>query len=202
MIISCPSCETSFKVDAASLGPTGRRVRCSKCGHVWHAEPDAGDAPAPPHPEPPVQDKKTQERPASRHEPVLTARDPDEGDDGGDDAAGPDGGAGAQDEIGADGLTAKQRSKLAAARHTKKQPRGKRFWFRVLLVLLVVAGILAVAVQVMSKKDGMKKAGPAIEQPANVAPVDAKPVPPETDAAQSGGHIVGDPPPEPPKPAE
>ena len=201
MIISCPSCETSFKVDAASLGPAGRRVRCSKCGHVWHAEPDAGNAPAAPPPEPPVQDKKTQERPASRHEPVLTARDPDEGDDGDGDAAGPDGGAGEQDEIGTDGLTAKQRSKLAAARHTKKQPRGKRFWFKVLLVLLIVAGILAV-VQRMLPKGPMKTAGPAVEQPANVAPVDAKPVPPETESDQGGGHIVGDPPPEPPKPAE
>jgi len=36
MIITCPQCETRFITDTASFPASGRRVRCSKCGHVWH----------------------------------------------------------------------------------------------------------------------------------------------------------------------
>lgn len=36
MIITCPRCETRFTTDAASFPASGRKVRCSKCGHVWH----------------------------------------------------------------------------------------------------------------------------------------------------------------------
>lgn len=35
MIISCPSCETRYQIDPASLGDEGRNVRCSSCGHRW-----------------------------------------------------------------------------------------------------------------------------------------------------------------------
>ena len=38
MLIVCPSCATSYNVDAASLAPGGRRVRCVRCAEVWHAE--------------------------------------------------------------------------------------------------------------------------------------------------------------------
>ncbi len=40
MILSCPSCSARFRVDADQLGVAGRKVRCVKCGHVWHATPD------------------------------------------------------------------------------------------------------------------------------------------------------------------
>lgn len=40
MIITCPRCESSFNVDGNALGTTGRRVKCSKCSHLWHALPD------------------------------------------------------------------------------------------------------------------------------------------------------------------
>lgn len=39
MIITCPACATRFNVDPASLGPSGRTVRCANCGHRWHAAP-------------------------------------------------------------------------------------------------------------------------------------------------------------------
>ena len=38
MLIVCPSCATSYDVDAASLRPNGRQVRCVRCRSVWHAE--------------------------------------------------------------------------------------------------------------------------------------------------------------------
>jgi predicted Zn finger-like uncharacterized protein len=43
--IICPVCETRYEVKAA-FPPEGRKVRCSKCGHVWQAQPVAG-APEP-----------------------------------------------------------------------------------------------------------------------------------------------------------
>lgn len=39
MIITCPSCSTRYPVDAASFAPSGRKVRCAKCGHNWHQAP-------------------------------------------------------------------------------------------------------------------------------------------------------------------
>lgn len=37
MQLTCPSCGTRYRLDAASLGPEGRVVRCSRCGHSWLA---------------------------------------------------------------------------------------------------------------------------------------------------------------------
>jgi predicted Zn finger-like uncharacterized protein len=54
MILACPSCGASFRIDADKLGARGRTVRCSKCKHTWHASADdarrdgtsqGGDAP-------------------------------------------------------------------------------------------------------------------------------------------------------------
>ncbi len=39
MIISCPNCSTTYKVDNATLGPQGKSVRCSNCGQQWHQLP-------------------------------------------------------------------------------------------------------------------------------------------------------------------
>src|SRR3546814_908592 len=38
MILTCPNCDAKFNVKAELLGPTGRTVKCTKCGHRWHAE--------------------------------------------------------------------------------------------------------------------------------------------------------------------
>lgn len=38
MYLTCPECYTSFTVKASQIGPKGRRVRCSKCGHGWFAK--------------------------------------------------------------------------------------------------------------------------------------------------------------------
>jgi predicted Zn finger-like uncharacterized protein len=61
MILACPSCGASFRIDAGKLGARGRSVRCSKCKHTWHATPEDGraeaaasepTAAAPPQPDP------------------------------------------------------------------------------------------------------------------------------------------------------
>lgn len=39
MILACPNCMARYRVEVEALGAMGRRVRCNKCGHVWHAEP-------------------------------------------------------------------------------------------------------------------------------------------------------------------
>jgi predicted Zn finger-like uncharacterized protein len=53
-VIICPACKTRFET-AAVIPPTGRKVRCSKCGNVWQAmaviepaKPAVVSAPTPP----------------------------------------------------------------------------------------------------------------------------------------------------------
>jgi predicted Zn finger-like uncharacterized protein len=40
VILTCPECATSYFVDDSRVPPTGRRVKCSSCGHRWLAGPD------------------------------------------------------------------------------------------------------------------------------------------------------------------
>jgi len=53
MILTCPACATRYLTDPALLGPSGRVVRCAKCGHSWMQVPPADmprrvDVPIPP----------------------------------------------------------------------------------------------------------------------------------------------------------
>jgi predicted Zn finger-like uncharacterized protein len=43
MLIVCPKCDTTYRVDPAALGPDGRQVRCARCMTMWRAS--ANDAP-------------------------------------------------------------------------------------------------------------------------------------------------------------
>jgi len=46
--IVCPHCTTSYAIDLATLGASGRNVRCSRCKEVWLAQPEHAMAvPAP-----------------------------------------------------------------------------------------------------------------------------------------------------------
>ncbi|MDP4709460.1 MAG: zinc-ribbon domain-containing protein [Rickettsiaceae bacterium] len=36
MYIACPECDTKFVVTPEQIGKHGRKVKCSKCSHVWH----------------------------------------------------------------------------------------------------------------------------------------------------------------------
>jgi predicted Zn finger-like uncharacterized protein len=40
MLIVCPKCDTTYRVDRAALGPDGRRVRCTRCMTTWQASAD------------------------------------------------------------------------------------------------------------------------------------------------------------------
>ena len=44
MIITCPKCETTYEVEAAKLGRSGRSVRCAQCRELWVATPPPGVA--------------------------------------------------------------------------------------------------------------------------------------------------------------
>ncbi len=56
MIITCPACQTRYKVDSASFGPKGRRVRCTNCENTWtQTSPD--DAPKAVDPEAPLDEE-------------------------------------------------------------------------------------------------------------------------------------------------
>lgn len=205
MIVSCPSCQASFRLDASRLGPMGKKVRCSRCGHVWLAAPDQdsvsdmsssdqGQTQPPAMPNlagRQSQEAEKQEESATAIKPTLTARVPD---DENIRTGVTIGSALAGDEIGDDGLTSEQRAKLAAARG-RKQPRGVRFWIKVLLVFIVVVGALFLAQKVgMVPSPGLQKTDPAMEQPASdVPPVESKSVPAQAETGQQGGHIVGEP---------
>lgn len=42
MILTCPSCETQYFADDATIGDSGRSVKCAACGHSWHVHGTGG----------------------------------------------------------------------------------------------------------------------------------------------------------------
>jgi predicted Zn finger-like uncharacterized protein len=40
MLIVCPNCASEYRLEAAQIGPGGRRVRCSSCQNDWFARPE------------------------------------------------------------------------------------------------------------------------------------------------------------------
>jgi len=51
MHVTCPNCRARYAVDPTAIGPAGRTVQCSRCGHRWR-ERSASGAPAIPPPRP------------------------------------------------------------------------------------------------------------------------------------------------------
>lgn len=52
MILTCTSCSTRYYADDATIGPSGRTVRCAACQHEWFAEPQLVLQETAPKPEP------------------------------------------------------------------------------------------------------------------------------------------------------
>ena len=44
MLLTCPNCETIFRVDSQSIRAEGQTVRCSVCSHVWFTLPPNSSA--------------------------------------------------------------------------------------------------------------------------------------------------------------
>ncbi len=42
MLVTCPNCQSKFKVPDIAIGPTGRMVRCSRCHDKWRQMPETG----------------------------------------------------------------------------------------------------------------------------------------------------------------
>ena len=61
MLIACPSCTARYEIEAAKLGPAGRKVRCAACETLWHVDPPSAvpDGPAPGIPPAPPPDETT-----------------------------------------------------------------------------------------------------------------------------------------------
>lgn len=74
MILTCPSCSTRYRIKDGSIGPSGRSVKCAKCGHEWVEMPEGAAAPAPqaeaPPPPPPAEEPAPPPPPAA--EPAAT----------------------------------------------------------------------------------------------------------------------------------
>jgi predicted Zn finger-like uncharacterized protein len=74
MIITCPNCSTRYSLPQEKIKPGGQKVRCVKCGTVWHQEPDEPEPPAPAEALPP-------DEPGAAAEPAGTRIDPPEAGD-------------------------------------------------------------------------------------------------------------------------
>jgi len=61
MLIVCPNCAARYEVAEGVIGPSGKNVRCARCGTVWLARSAAVIAPETPvpWPEPPVRPRAT-----------------------------------------------------------------------------------------------------------------------------------------------
>ncbi len=83
MRVTCPECESKFKVPDKALGTTGRKLRCSQCAHEWFQEPAKAK---PERREPPVAKKeanakgkpKGKPKPKVKPEPLPEPEPPDE----------------------------------------------------------------------------------------------------------------------------
>lgn len=65
MILECPNCETCYETPAV-LPEEGRKVKCARCSHVWHAMPTPE-----PEPEPEPELEPEPEIPNEEIEPVA-----------------------------------------------------------------------------------------------------------------------------------
>lgn len=75
MLITCPNCETTYEVEEAKLGPSGRAVRCAQCGETWRAMPEAAEVAIVPAAEPPADALADSPDPVPEAAPAFAAPD-------------------------------------------------------------------------------------------------------------------------------
>lgn len=77
MIVTCPACRTRYRIRPASLGASGRMVRCSGCGQRWFVAPEPSAPPdddaAPPPAEPMPTEPRRPRRAAMSPSPETPA---------------------------------------------------------------------------------------------------------------------------------
>lgn len=44
MLLTCPNCRTKYRIDESNLDPEGNRFKCSRCGYIFTASPQDGEA--------------------------------------------------------------------------------------------------------------------------------------------------------------
>ncbi|UTW58489.1 zinc-ribbon domain-containing protein [Kordiimonas sp. SCSIO 12603] len=70
MILVCPSCDAKFNIPAGAISGEGRKVRCARCQHSWHATSTDLRDPAPTPPPAAVQAAPIQQ-PAVQPQPQM-----------------------------------------------------------------------------------------------------------------------------------
>ena len=164
MRVTCPECESKFKVPDKALGATGRKLRCSQCGHQWFQEPKAEKPAAKAASKPGAKGKpkpkakaKPRPKPTPEVEEEFDGPSPDDGDgfandDGasGDDLR-PMAGDGEMDPPPLGGV-----SRFRGPRRTERPPR------RLPVPLLVLAGAaIAIPAVLFAGRDALVEAWPA-----------------------------------------
>lgn len=79
MILTCPQCATRYLLPGQSLGPEGRRVKCSNCKEIWFQYPDDEEI-LPDSNQPPVVDIPEGVRPLQDGSNLPTVHDDGTGD--------------------------------------------------------------------------------------------------------------------------
>jgi predicted Zn finger-like uncharacterized protein len=75
MIVTCPSCEAKYRVDAAALEARRGRAKCASCAHVWTVEDEALTLVEPvSSPAPSREAEDAEPRPSLRDKPAAAIR--------------------------------------------------------------------------------------------------------------------------------
>jgi predicted Zn finger-like uncharacterized protein len=137
MKLTCPNCSSRFKIKDDALGTKGRKVKCGKCEHRWHAMPEAAPAPAAA-PAEPTEDFAPPPPPPPVPQVAPVADDPDVDDDEDDDYD--DDEVGVPDAMLADPPPIPPESSFVL-RNRNPEPQGGgtlKYW--ILLILILASG--------------------------------------------------------------
>jgi predicted Zn finger-like uncharacterized protein len=78
MIVTCPSCEAKYRVEAEALEARRGKVKCASCAHVWTVDDDALalSQPVEPvgEPAPALAEAEPRQRPSLREKPAAAIR--------------------------------------------------------------------------------------------------------------------------------